>query len=169
MTALRSNGVCHTQSDAGLHLAPELSTMQLKDLDRVLAIEMQTYEFPWTRGNFVDSLADGHLARVLRDSEGEIQGYFLAMHGVDEMHLLNISVSPARQRRGWARLMLDALVAGARAEGKTQIWLEVRRSNAPALALYTHYGFKEVGLRRAYYPAREGREDALLFSLELKP
>jgi len=169
MTALHSNGVQQVQPEAGLRLVPELAPMRLMDLDRVLAIEMQTYEFPWTRGNFVDSLADGHLARVLLDVEGEIQGYFLAMVGVDEMHLLNISVAPDQQRRGWARLMLDALVAGARAAGKSQIWLEVRRSNAPALALYTRYGFKEVGLRRAYYPAREGREDALLFSLELKP
>ncbi|MBV8123965.1 MAG: ribosomal protein S18-alanine N-acetyltransferase [Burkholderiaceae bacterium] len=159
----------HGQADTGLRLAPELAPMRLMDLDRVMDIEAQTYEFPWTRGNFVDSLADGHLARVLRDADGQIQGYFLAMYGVDEMHLLNISVAPEQQRRGWARLMLDALVAGARAEGKTQIWLEVRRSNARALQLYQHYGFKEVGLRRAYYPARDGREDALLFSLEFKP
>lgn len=145
-----------------------LQAMQVGDVEAVLAIEQRAYEFPWSRGNFIDSLSAGYLAQVLRAADGSLLGYFLAMQGVDELHLLNITVLPECQGQGLARLMLDALQALARAHGGAQIWLEVRQSNERARRVYARYGFAEVGLRRAYYPAAEGRrEDAVLMSLRL--
>ncbi len=147
---------------------PGLQAMALADLGEVLAIEQQAYPHPWSRGNFVDSLAAGYEARVLRDAAGRLQAYYLAMQGVGEMHLLNITVAPSQQGRGHARALLDALGRSARERGCGQIWLEVRQSNARARQVYLRYGFAEVGLRRAYYPAADGqREDAVLMSLDL--
>jgi ribosomal-protein-alanine N-acetyltransferase len=146
----------------------QLQAMQVGDVETVLAIEQRAYEFPWTRGNFIDSLAAGYEARVLRGEGGLLLGYFLAMQGVGELHLLNITVAPAAQGRGHARRMLDALQALGRERGCEQIWLEVRESNQRARAIYRRYGLAEVGRRRAYYPAAQGqREDAVLMSLRL--
>lgn len=146
----------------------QLQDMRVGDVEAVLAIEQRAYEFPWTRGNFIDSLAAGYAARVLRDEQGALLGYFLAMQGVGELHLLNITVAPAAQGRGHARRMLDALQALARELGCEQIWLEVRQSNARAQDIYRRYGFAEVGQRRGYYPAAQGRrEDAVLMSLRI--
>lgn len=146
--------------------------LRLVDLDAVLLIEQQAYSFPWTHGNFVDSLAAGYEAWALWEGRGQqarLLGYFLALQGVDEMHLLNITVQPAHQGQGLARMMLDELCARTRALGRTQIWLEVRQSNERARQVYQRYGFSEVGLRRAYYPAGPGkREDAILMSLSLE-
>lgn len=147
--------------------APVLRPMQIPDLEAVLAIENQVYEFPWTRGNFIDSIAAGYEAWLLEEG-GSVAGYFLALQGVDEMHLLNISVAPAEQGRGHARQMLDALCRLCHQSGCLQLWLEVRKSNERARQLYVRYGFTEVGQRRAYYPAAQGqREDAVLMSLQL--
>lgn len=144
--------------------------MQIADLDAVLAIESRAYSVPWTHGNFVDSLASGYLARVLCDAQGAMLGYFLAMRGAGEMHLLNITVAPEFQGRGHALTLLDALVQLCREQGCGQLWLEVRQSNARARAIYRRYGFAEVGQRRAYYPCVGGaREDAVLMSLDLPP
>ncbi|MDN3921380.1 ribosomal protein S18-alanine N-acetyltransferase [Pelomonas sp. PFR6] len=144
--------------------------MRSGDLAEVLAIEQHAYASPWSQGNFIDSLAAGYLAFVLRDAQQRLQGYFLAMKGVDEMHLLNITVAPAAQGRGLARLMLDALCRLCRDEDCAQLWLEVRVSNERARQVYLRYGFAEVGLRRAYYPMPPGqpREDAVLMSLALE-
>lgn len=142
--------------------------MELRDVAEVLALEQRVYPFPWTRGNFEDSLASGNYAQVLRSEQGLLLGYLLALPGYDEMHLLNITVLPQQQGQGHARLMLDALGEACRARGLGQIWLEVRQSNARARSVYARYGFAEVGLRRAYYPAEGGtREDAILMSLDL--
>lgn len=147
-------------------LAPPLAAMHSNDLAEVLAIEQRAYTVPWSRGNFIDSLAAGYFARVLRDDAGLLVGYFLAMKGVDEMHLLNITVLPESQGRGHARLMLDALCELCRAERCAQLWLEVRQGNEHARAVYRRYGFNEVGRRRGYYPVPDGtREDAVLMSL----
>lgn len=147
-----------------------LRPVQVGDLDAVMAIEVEAYAFPWTRGNFIDSLAAGYLAHWLDDGHGRMQGYFIAMPGVDEMHLLNITVAPALQGRGLARQMLDALVGLCRTRGEPMLWLEVRTSNDRARALYRRYGFTEIGLRRGYYPAPKGRrEDAVVMSLAVTP
>ncbi|MDL5031401.1 ribosomal protein S18-alanine N-acetyltransferase [Pelomonas sp. APW6] len=146
---------------------PGLRRMQVPDVEAVLAIENAVYEFPWSRGNFIDSLAAGYEAWLLAEGT-TVTGYFLALQGVDEMHLLNISVAPGQQGRGHARAMLDVLCRLCRQAGCLQLWLEVRQSNERARALYRRYGFTEVGQRRAYYPAANGlREDAVLMSLQL--
>ncbi len=151
----------------------EADGMRVPDLTEVMAIERQAYPVPWTHGNFVDSLAAGYPAEVLRTqahtgSRGhrDLLGYWVAMPGVDEMHLLNITVAPGWQGRGLAVAMLDRLVAVCRERALTQLWLEVRLSNQRARDVYQRYGFVEVGLRRAYYPVPQGpREDAVLMSL----
>src|SRR5690242_11458738 len=97
-------------------------------LDEILAIEGQTYEHPWTRGNFTDSLHSGYQAQVLT-ADGVVLGYFVAMKGVDEVHLLNLTVAPAHQGHGWGRVLLDGLALWARAQGAQWLWLEVRVSN----------------------------------------
>ncbi len=141
--------------------------MTTADLAAVSKIESAAYDFPWTRGNFIDSLAAGYLARVLRGPAGETLGYFVAMRGVNEMHLLNITVAPAWQGQGLGRLMLQALAGHARSAGMASVWLEVRESNRRARALYQQIGYEEVGLRRGYYPAAGRREDAVVMSLVL--
>lgn len=136
-------------------------------LGEIVAIEGQAYEHPWTLGNFVDSLRSGYQAQLL-GADGVVIGYFVAMMGVDEVHLLNITVAPAFQGQGWGRVLLDALALWARGQGAQWLWLEVRASNARAQRIYEHHGYRRVGERKGYYPARHGkREDAVVMSLQL--
>ncbi len=141
---------------------PVWRPMTTADLERVMAVEVQAYPFPWSRGHFADSLAAGyHAQMLLRDDR--LLGYYVAMPGVDEMHLLNLTVAPDHQRRGHARTLLAHLAAAARAAGAALVWLEVRESNQRARALYERWGFEAVGRRKGYYPAGHGRrEDALV-------
>jgi ribosomal-protein-alanine N-acetyltransferase len=140
----------------------------LADLDTLVAIESAAYPFPWSRGNFIDSLNAGYLARKRIDANGQWLGYFIAMPGVQEVHLLNLTVAPPHQRRGHARAMLDELVRESHALGAQRLWLEVRTSNQRAQQLYRRYGFRDVGLRRGYYPAGTlARENAIVMSLLL--
>jgi [ribosomal protein S18]-alanine N-acetyltransferase len=147
--------------------AATLRTMTPEDLDAVMAIEQAAYSHPWSRGNFRDSLNplfDAHCLWL----EGELLGYFLAMHGVEEMHLLNITVAPSRQGQGWGHMMLDALSLISRSQGAQWLWLEVRQSNVRALQVYERYGFRQVSIRKDYYPAgRQQREHAVVMSLKL--
>jgi ribosomal-protein-alanine N-acetyltransferase len=148
----------------------ELTAMRAVDVDSVMAIETGVYPFPWTRGNFIDSLAAGYIAQLLREGRsGPLLGYYIALAGVDEMHLLNITVAPAHQRQGHARFMLSDLIEQSRRRQARRIWLEVRASNAVALAIYRHCGFAEQGLRAGYYPAPHGmRESAVVMSLDIE-
>ena len=141
--------------------------MAVRDLDRVMAVEAHAYSHPWTRGNFIDSLAAGYLAQVLYGDDVGVVGYFVAMPGVDELHLLNIAVSPDWQGQGHGSSLLRAVQLHARALGMSTLWLEVRQSNERARALYRLRGFVEVGLRKGYYPAALRREDAVVMSLAL--
>ncbi len=137
--------------------------MTLADVDAVLAVETQAYPFPWSRGNFVDSLLAGHLAPLRLSADGAVQAYAVAMPGVDEMHLLNLTTAPAEQRRGHARTLLGELLDECRARKLHKLWLEVRGSNTAALALYAACGFTTQHVRRNYYPAGHGaREDAVV-------
>jgi len=148
--------------------APTLQPMTVSQVDAVMAIESAAYPFPWSRGNFIDSLAAGYPARVLQGAHGEPLGYFVAMGGVDEMHLLNITVAPKVQGQGHARTLIDALVALCHEQRARELWLEVRASNVKARAMYEHWGFVQVGLRKGYYPAPHARrEDAVVMSLQL--
>jgi [ribosomal protein S18]-alanine N-acetyltransferase len=145
-----------------------LVPMTAQHLDAVLAIEFVAYEFPWSRGNFVDSLAAGHVAQTLCDTRGELLGYLLALPGFEEMHLLNLTVAPAEQGQGHARCMLEWLVAQCRQQDARQLWLEVRESNARARRVYQRFGFAHIGKRKGYYPAPQGhREDAVVMGLQL--
>jgi len=145
---------------------PELAPMREADLAEVMAIESVIYSHPWTRGNFTDSLRAGYACRTWRLA-GELLGYFVLMAAAGEAHLLNLSVASRRQRRGHGGALLDEAARLARALGARHLFLEVRPSNRAAQALYTRFGFREVAVRRGYYPAYGGREDALVLSLAL--
>jgi len=135
-------------------------------LDEVVAIDRAAYAHPWSRGNFSDSPKSGYQAQLLRAGDTLI-GYFVAMKGVDEVHLLNITVAPGSQGLGWGRVMLDALAIWSRAQDAQWLWLEVRTSNARAQQVYLRYGYRRVGERKNYYPAEGGREDAIVMSFKL--
>lgn len=141
--------------------------MGTANLDAVLQVEQQAYAHPWQRVNFMDSLHAGYQAQLLL-AQDTLLGYFVAMKGVDEVHLLNITVAPEYQRQGWARVMLDALAIWAKGQGADWLWLEVRSGHQRAIEVYQAQGFARVGLRKAYYPAVDGqREDALVMSRRL--
>jgi [ribosomal protein S18]-alanine N-acetyltransferase len=145
-----------------------LRTMTTADLGAVLAIEARCYGHPWSRGNFIDSLAAGYLAQLLEGPEQGLVGYFVAMPGADELHLLNLTVMPEWQGRGHGRRMLDALEAICRQRRWPMLWLEVRAGNHRARSLYLQRGFAEVGMRPGYYPASAGRrEDAIVMRLDV--
>jgi len=137
-------------------------------LDLVLLVEQRAYSHPWSRANFIDALHSGYQAQMLI-ANGQLLGYFVAMKGVDEVHLLNITVAPEYQRQGWARVLLDGLAIWSRGQGAQWLWLEVRVSNERALQIYETHGYRRVGQRKGYYPAHCGqREDAVVMSLALE-
>lgn len=136
------------------------------DLDDVVAIESTIYPFPWSLGNFRDSLRAGYHCPALR-LDGELIGYAVLMFALDEAHLLNLSVAARHQRRGYGEFMLRQLLRKAREHGVKRMYLEVRPSNASAIALYAKHGFAEIGRRRGYYPAHGGREDAIVLGIDL--
>ena len=145
---------------------PELGVMSDADLAEVVAIERAIYTHPWSEGNFADSLRAGYDCRTWR-MRGELVGYFVVMSAADEAHLLNLSVAAAHQRRGHGAALLREATRIARSRGAHAIFLEVRPSNQAGQRLYTRFGFRKVGVRRDYYPAAAGREDALVLSLAL--
>ena len=145
---------------------PELHAMREADLPEVLAIESAIYTHPWTLGNFADSLRAGYDCWAYRIN-GELAGYFILMAAAGEAHLLNLSVAARHQRRGHGSALLGEAVALARRRGAHNVFLEVRPSNRAAQDLYTRFGFRKIAVRRDYYPAPFGREDALVFSLAL--
>jgi ribosomal-protein-alanine N-acetyltransferase len=145
-----------------LRIAP----MTELDLKAVLAIEKKIYPYPWTAGNFRDSLRAGYHCRVFLYGE-ELIGYAVFMIAVGEAHLLNLSVAGHAQGRGLGRELLSHVVGVARERGARALFLEVRPSNEAGRRLYAGYGFGQVGVRRGYYPAGGRREDALVFALNL--
>jgi ribosomal-protein-alanine N-acetyltransferase len=139
------------------------SPMQDTDIDAVTAAEQRAHPFPWTRGNFTDSLQAGHSVWVCREADAMI-GYGVLMMALDAADLLNITVLPEYQRRGLGSDLLCQLLEIARAHGAARMVLEVRPSNAAALALYRRFLFSEIGRRKGYY---DGREDAIVMAREL--
>ena len=136
------------------------------DLDEIMEIEPHIYSHPWTRGNFADSLKSAHSAWVLLHNE-KIIGYALMMMVLDEAHLLNLSISKPYQKQGLGRLLLEHMISIAQALNAANMFLEVRASNISAIALYENIGFNEMAVRRGYYPAQHGREDAILMGLAI--
>ncbi|OFZ97907.1 MAG: ribosomal-protein-alanine N-acetyltransferase [Betaproteobacteria bacterium RIFCSPLOWO2_02_FULL_62_17] len=140
--------------------------MRDTDLVPVTAIEESIYEFPWTRGNFLDSLHAGYTCWLCQDTHGLV-GYAVLMNVPDEVHLLNLSIAGHLQRRGHGARMLEFLIDNARSAKLRRMILEVRPSNDGGRRLYANFGFREAGIRRDYYPAAAGREDALVLALDL--
>lgn len=144
----------------------QLREMLPADVEAVLRIEQEVHDYPWTLGNFTDALDSGNLCRIL-EIEGAMVGYFVMMPAVDEMELLDISIARAYQRKGLGRELLAAAMKLARGLGMRRMLLEVRPSNVAAQALYIDTGFRVIGERKDYYPARDGREDAIVMEREL--
>ena len=140
--------------------------MTAAHIDEVIAIEETVHAHPWTRGNFADSIAAGYDCWVAY-RRSTLVGYGVLLFAVDEAHLLNLSVARHWQRQGIGAELTRYFVKIARTRGTAKIFLEVRPSNRAARALYAAHGFSEIGLRRDYYPAAGGREDAVVMELEL--
>lgn len=141
--------------------------MQTGDLGAVLQIEPVIYSHPWTHGNFIDSLKAGHQAWVMMLND-EIIAYSVMMLVLDEAHLLNLSVAKSHQKKGLGRILLTYMVERACMLGAAHMFLEVRASNVSAIALYEKMGFIKSSVRIGYYPAKTGREDAVLMGLAIE-
>ena len=138
------------------------------DLAAVATVERASYEFPWSEGIFRDCLRVGYLCRAA-ELDGQVVAYGVVAMGAGEAHILNLCVREDLRGRNIGRQMLMLLLERARQAGMTDTFLEVRPSNPHAIALYRSVGFEQVGLRKGYYQAVEGREDALVFKLTLDP
>lgn len=143
--------------------------MQALDVSDIMPIENAIYPFPWTAGNFHDSLQAGYAGWVVQDRRcggprmAPVIAYAMVMHVLDEAHLMNLSVATEHQRRGLGRWLLEWLSESSSKRGAVGMFLEVRPSNLSALALYDQVGFQRIGLRRRYYPnGVDGREDAIV-------
>lgn len=142
--------------------------MRIEDVATVSTLENVSYEFPWSAGIFSDCVKAGHPCWVL-SVDSVIAGYGILSMGAGEAHLLNICVDPAYRGQGLGRHLLGRLLDIARWNGAERLFLEVRPSNPLAKALYESVGFSEIGRRPRYYPARNGREDAIVMALDLLP
>jgi ribosomal-protein-alanine N-acetyltransferase len=151
---------------AVFEISHRLRPMHEDDLERISHIELASYDYPWTLGNFRDSLRAGYCAWV-REAAGDVIGYYVMMAAAGEAHLLNLTIAPSWRRHGLGRDLLGHCLERARDHRAGTLFLEVRLSNTAAIALYRDSGFADLALRRAYYPAREGREDALIMKREL--
>lgn len=145
---------------------PELRAMRNEDLEEVIGIELRAYEFPWTVGIFRDCIKAGYQCWVLTREDGLI-GYGVLSIAANEAHVLNVAVAPEEQGGGHGRRLMKRLVDLARWHRAERVFLEVRPSNPHAIALYDQLGFNEIGRRPNYYPAKRGREDAIVMAMEL--
>lgn len=145
---------------------PVIRAMAHADLDAILAIEGAAYQFPWGRQIFADCLMAGYLASVL-DTGSRVIGYSILSTAAAEAHILNLCVDPECQQQGYGRQMLDHLLDYGLSVGVERMFLEVRPSNLAAVRLYEGAGFVQLGIRKSYYRATTGREDALVLVLEM--
>lgn len=141
-------------------------------LDAIMVIEHASYDFPWSHGNFADSIAEGYRCQGLfvspnADAPPVLAAYSIVMRGVDEAHLLNIAVAPAFRGQKIAVLLLQQLCAWARLQNLDFLWLEVRQSNLRAQKLYREFGMHAVGQRKNYYRTANGYEDAIVMNYSL--
>ena len=147
-------------------LTSKFRKMTSEDVAEILNIEKKIYTHPWTEGIFNDCIRVGYHCWVYIEEE-KIQAYGLVSIAANEAHILNLCVSPAAQGQGFGKLMLHKLIQLAEDRLSDSIFLEVRESNEVALKLYEQEGFNRIGLRKNYYPAQEGKEDALVFAKAL--
>jgi ribosomal-protein-alanine N-acetyltransferase len=147
---------------------PELALRQMTegDVAGVVALERAAYRFPWSEGIFRDCLRVGYVCRVI-DLAGAVAGYGIMSMGAGEAHILNVCVREDLRCRGLGRRMLEYLLDRAHGAGMLEAFLEVRPSNVVAIRLYQALGFEQVGMRRGYYQAPGGREDAAVLRLDL--
>jgi ribosomal-protein-alanine N-acetyltransferase len=150
-------------------LAPELviRPMRPTDVTDVAAIERASYQFPWSEGIFRDCLRVGYVCRVFTVAR-EVMAYGVMSFGAGEAHILNLCVAEAYRCRGVGKRMLASLIERATAAGMSEAFLEVRPSNTAAIRLYLSVGFEQVGMRRGYYQAASGREDAAVLRRMLR-
>ena len=151
---------------AQLEEVPRIRQMLVKDLDAVVLIEREVFLFPWTKGNFGDSISSGYYCYVLEMGD-HIFGYGVMTIGADEAHILTLSVASEWQREGWGEKLLHYFISLSKENNACSIFLEVRKSNLGAAKLYEQIGFRQVGARVGYYPAMGGREDAIVMELIL--
>ncbi|MCU7836818.1 MAG: ribosomal protein S18-alanine N-acetyltransferase [gamma proteobacterium symbiont of Taylorina sp.] len=137
------------------------------DIEPVMAIENEAYDFPWSRGIMSDCFTSAYHCFVY-EVDDEIRGYIIFSTVLDEVSLLNICIAPEYQNNGYGLGLLEWLISYVRNKGIKTLYLEVRSSNKSAIHLYESIGFNEIGVRENYYPAKKGKEDALLFAGELK-
>jgi ribosomal-protein-alanine N-acetyltransferase len=144
--------------------------MEAGDIDSVIALEKAVYPFPWSEQIFRDCLRVGYDCWVA-DAGSGVAGYGIMSMGAGECHILNLCIEPGLRRRGAGRALLSMLLARARRAGMLHAFLEVRPSNGVAIALYEDMGFERIGLRRGYYQAAAGREDAVVYrkALDMLP
>jgi ribosomal-protein-alanine N-acetyltransferase len=140
--------------------------MREHDLEKVAAIEQDVYVFPWTIGNFRDSLLSAYECWACW-TNGELVAYAIVMAALDEAHLLNFAVANKWQRRGVGSTFLQFLIDDSQKANREMFYLEVRPSNIAGLLMYQRFGFKQLGIRREYYPAVTGREDAFFMGLNI--
>ena len=145
----------------------QILPMHVSHLPQVLEIEQRAYPFPWSDGIFRDCLKAGYSGWILSDEYGAVIGYALMSMAVDEAHVLNLCIDPSGQRQGLGRMLLQHMIMLARAANATIVLLEVRKTNKAAIQLYEGQGFQRLGLRKGYYPAHEGREDALVLGFDI--
>lgn len=150
----------------GVNYEGQFRLMIEDDLDNVIAIEESVYPFPWTHGIFHDCLNIGYLCWIL-EIDGNIAAYAVMSVAVGEAHLLTIVVTKDEQGKGYGKRMLNEMIQHAVSDNAGTMYLEVRTSNKTAIQLYHQRGFNELGIRKNYYPAENGREDALIFALDL--
>lgn len=138
--------------------------LEIRDLPEIMAIERAAYAYPWSEGIFRDCLRIGYHAFAGVNIAGDLMGYGLLSIAVDDAHVLNLCVGPLHRRKGVATSLLWQMIGQARWEGADTLMLEVRPTNGSAIELYDNMGFHRIGVRKRYYPAAEGREDALLLA-----
>jgi len=150
-------------------LAPELviRAMRGSDVPDVVVIERGSYQFPWSEGIFRDCLRVGYVCRVVTVSR-QVMAYGVMSFGAGEAHILNLCVGEGYRCRGIGRQLLNSLIERAAASGMADAYLEVRPSNTTAIRLYLSLGFEQVGMRRGYYQAANGREDAAVLRRALR-
>lgn len=146
---------------------PAMRAMRLEDLESVVAIEVAAYDFPWTLGIFRDCLRAGYESWVLASST-QVIGYSVLSVAASEAHLLNVCITPGHHGQGHGTRMVRRMIDLARWHHAERMFLEVRPSNPRAIKLYDRIGFNEIGRRPNYYPAKRGREDAIVMALELQ-
>lgn len=149
-----------------LQQAFEIRVMHPADLDRVILIEREIFLFPWSPGNFSDSIDAGYLCQVMEQAD-TIVGYGIMMMSPDEAHILTLGIAANWQKKGLGKKLLQHLIQSARDMNAKSILLDVRESNLGAAQLYQQMGFQQIATRKGYYPAMCGREDARVMQLLL--